>query len=31
MRAEMQRLVGLPDLSRNTREIVERMLGAAAA
>ena len=31
MRAEMQRLVALPDLSRNTREIVERMLGAMAA
>ena len=31
MRAEMQRLIALPDLSRNTREIVERMLGATAA
>jgi aminopeptidase N len=31
MRAEMERLVALPDLSRNTREIVERILGMAAA
>ncbi len=31
MRAEMERLVAVPDLSRNTREIVERMLGAATA
>ncbi|HET7410571.1 MAG TPA: aminopeptidase N [Paracoccaceae bacterium] len=28
IRAEMERILALPDLSRNTREIVERMLGA---
>jgi aminopeptidase N len=31
MRSEMERMTALPDLSRNTREIVERMLGAASA
>ncbi len=29
MRAEMERMTALPDLSRNTREIVERLLAAA--
>jgi hypothetical protein len=27
----MERMVGLPELSRNTREIVERLLGSAGA
>ena len=30
MRAEMERMTALPDLSRNTREIVERLLGPTA-